>query len=99
MTLVQIGPDWHAVDPFYGVIIRDAHGRLAPLDDVLADRDLVRRAAPGITASGLEYAQMYDRISGLSDRPEPRPYRHMPLHRTWFLLARGARSLWESGAR
>jgi transglutaminase-like putative cysteine protease len=96
LTLVQIGSAWHVVDPYYGVMVRRADGRLATLDELLRDRDLVRRTAPGVTAAGIEYAGMYDWLSPLSPRPEPRPYRHMPLHRTWFLITRGARSLWSS---
>lgn len=90
-------PRWYLVDPYYGVVVRDAEGWMVPMEELLAHRELIRQTAPGSTRDGLEYADVYGWISEKPVRRELRPYRHMPLARAWFAMARGLRALWGAG--
>ena len=98
LVLVKLRDGWCPLDPYYGPVIRRADGHLATQADLRRDPSLVRRAAPGVTRSGVEYATWYETVP---DAPvndlAARPSRQMPLRRLLELFRRGVGG-WRPGA-
>ena len=93
LTMAKLHGRWCPIDPYYGVIIRDASGRVASRDEILAHPDLVRRAAPDLAIRGIEYAALLTWLPDPSSATELRPYRQMPLWRAWYVLRHGFQGL------
>jgi transglutaminase-like putative cysteine protease len=93
MAMVKLEGRWCPVDPYHGVIVRNAQQQLASREEILADPDLVRRIAPDIQVSGFAYADAYEWLPEIRAGAELRPYRHQPLRRAWYEMRRGLRRL------
>jgi len=88
VAMVKLDGRWCPLDPFYGIVVRHAEGRLMSREELLADPTLLRHAAPGLVVNGVEYPRLYVWLPQISPGAELRPYRHMPLWRAWYQVRR-----------
>ena len=88
VTMVRIGGAWHPLDPYYGVVVRSGPQRVASREEILANLQLVRAAAPALAVDGIDYAQLYQWLPAMKPNADLRPYRHQPLLRAWYELRR-----------
>jgi transglutaminase-like putative cysteine protease len=84
VAMVKLDGRWCPLDPFYGIVMRYPDGPLMSREELLADPTLLRDAARGLTVEGMEYAHLYAWLPQIRAGAELRPYRHMPLWRTWY---------------
>jgi hypothetical protein len=92
VALVKLAGRWCPVDPHRGIIVRNAAGRIASREELLADPTLARTAAPGVRIRGIDYARLLTWLPDVSTQRELRPYRQMPLWRAWYALRRAGQA-------
>ena len=92
VAMVQLDDRWCPLDPFYGIIVRHADGRLMSREELLADPAPLHEAAPGLMVNGYEYSRLYQWLPQIEPSAELRPYRQMPLRRAWYEMKRTVRS-------
>ena len=91
VAMVKLEGRWCPLDPFYGIMVRSADGRLMSREELLADPALLRHAAQGLIIKGVEYPRLYAWLPEIDSSGELRPYRHMPLRRAWYEFKRAVR--------
>ena len=95
VAMVKLENRWCPLDPFSGIIVRNADGRLMSREEILADPAPLRHAASGLMVNGVEYPRLYAWLPPVSSNAELRPYRHMPLRRAWYEVTRAAVHLFQ----
>lgn len=88
LTFANVDERWAVFDIEQGVVFRDAQGRLATLEQLLADPDLVTAQVGRFQPDGLPYSRYLAAASPLEVPSPLRAELQMPGVRVWYELRR-----------
>lgn len=85
LSFVKIDGKWQVFDSYYNIYFRTKTGEIASVDDIIADKSIVRDAdIAGIVIGEVPYKEFYYSLKPIGSVGTLRPDKQMPLKRIVF---------------